>query len=145
MIALSVLLQASVGVWQSWGALNDGARCWAVSAPAGPRRGDAFLSISQWPGLGVRDQLQVRLSRERAPDADVVLAIGGRRFPLVARGRDAWSPDAAGDRAVLTAIRSSRALAVESRDAGGRRFVDGYALGGAPTAIDAARLACRRG
>ncbi len=144
MIALPLLLQASIGVWQSWGALRDPERCWAVSAPAGRRTGDAFLSISQWPSRGVRDQLQVRLSRERARGAAVVLAVGDRRFRLAPRGRDAWAPDAAGDRAILNALRTSRALAVESRDAAGRRFVDGYALGGAPTAIDAARLACRR-
>ena len=143
MIALALLLQTTVGVWQSWGALRDPQRCWAVSAPAGPRKGDAFLSVGQWPAGHVRDQLQVRLSRERASDAPVLLAVGDRRFRLVARGRDAWAANVDADRAILAAMRASRALAVESRDVGGRRFVDGYALGGAPTAIDAARLACR--
>ncbi len=147
MIALAALLWAApgltLGVWQSWGAFRDGDHCWAIAAPPGRRAADAFAAISTWPARGLRDQLQVRLSRDRRADAPVVLAVGDRRIRLVARGRDAWAAGPAADRAILAALRSARAMAVESRDTAGRRFVDGYRLGGAPTAIDAARLACR--
>lgn len=144
MIGLLLALQAiPIGVWDGWGTFRDGERCWAVSAAAGQRKSDAFASVTQWRTSGANDQLQVRLSRDRQPDAAVVLAVGNRRFRLAPRGRDAWAPDADTDRAILSALRRARAMAVESRDTAGRRFVDGYALGGAPTAIDAARIACR--
>ena len=143
MAALLLLQPATVGVWQGWGAFRDADHCWAVSAPPGRRRGDAFASVSSWPGRGIRDQVQFRLSRERRADAPVVLAVGDRRFRLAARGRDAWGAEPGTDRVILAALRDARAMAVESRDPAGRRFVDGYPLGGAPTAIDAARIACR--
>ena len=144
--ALALLAQATVGVWQGWGAFRDTTRCWAVAVPVDALpSADAFASISVGPALGLDGQVQFRLSRERRGEAPVVLALGERRFRLVARGRDAWAPDIATDRAVVQAMRRVRGMAVESRDRAGRRFVDGYALGGAPTAIDAARIACRTG
>ncbi len=141
--ALLLLQPATIGVWQGWGAFRDAERCWAIAAPPGRRSSDAFASVSSWPARGLRDQVQFRLSRDRRADAPVVLAVGDRRFRLVARGRDAWGAEPGADRAILAALRTARAMAVESRDATGRRFVDGYPLGGAPTAIDAARIACR--
>lgn len=145
MIAALLLLQSTViGVWDGWGALRDPTRCWAVARPqAVLRDSDAHASVGVWPGRGVDGQVSLRLSRERSADAPVVLAVAGRRFRLVARGRDVWAPDADADRAIVAAMRRARGMAVESRDTRGRRFADGYALAGAPTAIDAARVACR--
>ena len=144
----ALLLQAAalqpgvIGVWHGWGAFRAADHCWAIARSNRPRS-DAAASLGVWPRLGVDAQLHLRLSRERAAGAAVVLAVGDRRFRLVARGRDAWAADASGDRAILAALRTARAMAAESRDTSGRRFVDGYALAGAPTAIDAARVACR--
>lgn len=143
---LALLAPATVGVWQGWGAFRSDDQCWAVAAPSETSpTSDAFASVGVWPARALEGQVQFRLSRERRPGAPVVLAVGARRFRLIARGRDAWAPDSATDRAIIRAMRRVRGMAVESRDPVGRRFVDGYALGGAPTAIDAARIACRTG
>ena len=61
--------------------------------------------------------------------------MGGKRFPLVAGGADAWAPDPRTDAAIVAAMRSADRMRV-----GG----DSYALRGAATAIDAATLACVR-
>ncbi len=146
MIALLLAAAApqAIGIHQRWGAFRDTGptRCYAISRPVRGRTGTPFASVATWPGAGVRGQLHVRLSRPRADRARVVLAIGERRFELTAGRIDAWSPDADTDRAIVTAMRGSRSMSVESTATNGAPFVDAYALSGAATAIDAAALAC---
>ena len=74
----------------------------------------------------------------------MVLTIGDQPFLLQARGSDAWSRGPRQEAAIIAAIRSESGLRIEARDAAGRRTVDRYALGGAPTAIDAAAARCSR-
>lgn len=135
----------SLGVFDSWGAFRDAApeRCYAISQPPQGSRG-AFASIANWPGGGARNQLHIRLSRPRDPRAKVTLAVGERRFELMAGPSDAWAPDPRTDAAIVAAIRSSRSMSVESLASGGGAFADVYALKGAATAIDAAAMGCAR-
>lgn len=134
-----------IGIFHGWGAYREAAprHCFAIAEPAPPRTaGHPFASIATWPALGARNQLHVRLSQERSPRARVTLTIDERRFELVAGPRDAWASDATGDRAIVAAMRSGRAMSVESVSVTGRPFADSYALAGAATAIDAAALGC---
>ncbi len=135
----------SLGVFDGWGAFRDTApaRCYAIGRPVRGRAG-SFASIANWPRSGARNQFHVRLSRDRDPRAKVTLAIGERRFELIAGASDAWAPDARTDRAIVAAIRSSRSMSVESVARGGGAFADTYALKGAATAIDAAAMGCAR-
>ncbi len=149
MIALLLAAAApqAIGIHHRWGAFRDEAprRCYAISRPVRGNRGAPFASIGTWPGAGLRDQVHVRLSRPRSDRAQVVLAIGDRRFALKAGRIDAWSPDAATDRAIVTAMRGGRSMSIESVAENGAPFVDVYALSGAATAIDAAALGCLSG
>ena len=142
--------RVSLGVFERGGAFSDPAprRCYAISQPVqagGSGRWRPFASIATWPGRGARNQLNIRLSRERDPRARVTLSVGERRFALVAGKADACSPDKRTDAAVVAAIRSGRSMSVESLSRGGQPFADVYALRGAATAIDAAALGCARG
>ncbi len=144
-LAQQVQGRESLGVFDSWGAFRDGSprRCYAIARPVEKYSNVApFASIATWPRDGVHDQLHIRLSRTRHPRAKVTLAIGERRFELIAGDTDAWSPDARTDAAVVTAIREGRSMSVESISANGSPFADTYALKGAATAIDAAALGC---
>lgn len=143
----------TIGVFDRWGAFSDSAprRCFAIAEPVsagGASRWRPFASIASWPragGGGTRHQLHVRLSRDRNPQARVTLSVGERRFDLTATAADAWAPDARADAAIVSAIRSSRSMSVETLSRAGGPFADVYALKGAATAIDAAALACLRG
>jgi hypothetical protein len=151
-LALAALLalfqgapRETIGIYDGWAAFRDTApqRCFAIARPVDPRRADqAFLSVASWPAAGVRHQVHVRLGRPRAANARVTLVVGERRFDLIAGALDAWAPDARTDAAVVAAIRDGRSLSVESVSASGTPFVEGYALRGAASAIDAATLAC---
>ncbi|WP_404373915.1 hypothetical protein AB5I39_09080 [Sphingomonas sp. MMS24-J45] len=149
LIASPAAARESLGVFDSWGAFADAspARCYAIAEPV--RSGGAsswrpFASVATWPGKGARNQLHIRLSRERDPQSRVTLSIGERRFELVAGRADAWAPDSRADAAIVAAIRSSRSMSVETLAKSGTPFADVYALRGAATAIDAATLGCVR-
>lgn len=151
LVAAAPLGREAIGVWKGWGAFRDRtpARCFAIARPvANGRRRDGWASVATWPGRGLSGSLHVRLSRARDRSAAVTLSIAGaggeRRFTLAANTLDAWAVDLASDRAIVAALRGSRAMSVEAVGPGGRPFADTYALAGAATAIDAAMLACAR-
>lgn len=134
-----------VGVYGGWGAFRDPDRCYAIAQPVftSKRAGwRAFASVGDFPRTGQRNSLHVRLSRAHDLARPVTMTVGERRFPLVARGPDAWPPDLASERAAVAAMRSGRSMSVEAVGPGGRLFADAYRLAGAATAIDAAALAC---
>ena len=139
----------SLGIFEGWGAFRDSnpVHCFAIAEPAQETSGKwrPFASITNWPDRKVRGQLHIRLSRERRAGADVMLAVDGKRWRLVAGRFDAWSPTARHDAFIIAKIRSGRSLSVSTVAANGGGFADTYRLKGAATAIDAASLGCSRG
>ena len=138
-----------LGVFGSWGAFRDTAprRCFAIAEPDPIRtRGDwrPFASIANWPARSIRNQLHIRLRKNRAGDTAVTLSIGDQRFPLVAGRADAWAADPRADAAIVRALRSSEWMIVSAKAEKGGTFMDSYRLRGAATAIDASTIACAK-
>jgi len=149
MLAAPAAAKDRLGVYQSWAAFRDAEtpRCYAIAAPEETVRNrelKPYLSIGFWPDSGVTHQIYVRLSRERSSNSGITLSAGGRRFRLQADRTGGWAKDRRMDLAIITAIRSARSLSIESIGRDGKSIVDVYALRGAPSAIDAAALGCRR-
>ncbi len=137
----------SLGVFASWGAFRDGARCYAITEPyeAPAAEGQRpFASVGHWPARGGGGQLHIRLSRDKRPGSAVLIRIDGRSFQLAGGGRDAWAPDARADAEIQAAMRTGLELAVETRSTDGRPLRELYRLRGAATAMDAAAIACAR-
>lgn len=88
-----------------------------------------------------RGELHFLFFRPVRPGAAAVLTVGSESFLLVTRGTSAWSRGPAQEAAIIAAIRRSTEMRVRAQGQGGR-ISDRYLLGGAPTAIDAAALAC---
>jgi hypothetical protein len=84
----------------------------------------------------------MRLSQEAREDAGVTLVVGGQRFELVAKGRNAWARDNAMDAAIIAAMRSAPRMTIATRANNGARFSDRYSLSGVATAMDAAVVGC---
>ena len=141
-VATPVMAEA-VGLFGQWGAFADGGRCHAITIaqPEDGERRDGYLSIVLTPKT--QPQVYARLSREASSNAAISVTVEGRRFRLSGEGRDAFARNAQMDKALIAAIRSARALSVETLGRDGRALVDTYSLNGAASAIDAARLACR--
>ncbi len=147
--ALPLSAKDRLGVYQSWAAFRDAEtpRCYAISAPDETLRTPtrpAFVSVGFWPKSGITHQIYVQLSRSRGEASGVTLSAGGRRFRLKASGETAWASDRRMDLAIVAAMRSATSLSIETIGQDGRSIVDAYSLRGAPSAIDAAALACAR-
>lgn len=128
-----------------WAAIDRGGSCEAAGrslriarkGKVQARAGFAFDS-----GRGRRGQFFAQLSRMPRANSTIILTVGQQPFLLVGRAGWAWSSGPAQEAAIIAAARASGGMRIESRDGGGRRFVDRYLLDGAPTAIDAAAARC---
>jgi hypothetical protein len=128
-----------------WAAIDRGAVCEALArslliAPKGKVQASAGFAFT--PDRKRWGEFHAQLSRLLRPGSSVMLTIGNQPFLLVARDDWAWSRGPSQEQAIIAAARGNPAMRVEARDASGRRFVDTYALAGAPTAIDAAAARC---
>jgi len=129
----------------AWAAVDRGAVCEALSrsvrvAAKGKVQALAGFSFSadrrRW------GEFHARLRRMPRAGAAVMLHVDDQPFLLVSRGNEAWSDGPLQEQAIIGALRAAARMSIESRDGGGRRFVDPYSLDGAATAIDAAAAAC---
>ena len=114
----------------------------AATISASPCASGAHASVGYWPRQGTRGQLHFRLSGEKRAESAILLRVGGRTFQLIGRAADAWAPDARADAELLAAMRTGLSMTVETRSTRGGILRDQYQLRGAPSAIDAAALAC---
>ena len=139
LLATPLAARESLGVYDSWAAFKDAkpARCYAIAKAQGTPPAPAYATVSMWPARKVRGAVHFVLSREAT--GKVRLAIGDKRFDLVAKGRNAWGPDARTDAAIVAALRSAARMSVS-----GEGFTDRYTLAGAATAIDAAVVGCAK-
>lgn len=146
LLAAPLAARESLGVYGSWAAFRDAkpARCYAIAKAQGRPPAPAYATISNWPEKKVRGALHIVLSREAADKSAVRLTVGGKRFTLVAKGRNAWASDARQDAAIIAALRSAAGMSVSATGTKGGSFTDRYTLAGAATAIDAAVVGCAR-
>lgn len=138
-----------LGVFGNWAAFRDPAvpRCYAIAmaAPSSrERQYQPYASIGTWPKRGLRGQVHLRVSRQLASSAPIVLNVGGQRFQLTGGGGDAWAADKRMDAAIVAAMRSAGSMTVSARGADGRGFSNTWDLQGAATAMDAASVGCAR-
>lgn len=145
-LAPPALARDSLGVFGQWGAFRDPQvpRCYAIASANAGAGAQGFASVSHWPTRQVRGQVHFRLSRVIDPGSRVSLLVGEQRFQLTATARNAWAADAAGDAAIVAAMRAAATMQLRGEDRRGRTFTDSYRLDGAATAIDAADVACPR-
>jgi hypothetical protein len=137
----------ALGVFQTWGAFRDGARCYAIAEADRPERaqgGRAFASIAWTADRAIRGQAYFRLSRAKREGSAVLLRIDDRIFQLRGGAADAWGADRAADAEIVAAMRTGIEMSVETRSGSGALVRDSYRLRGAATAIDAAAIACLR-
>lgn len=129
----------------AWAAIDRGGVCEALSRSqrVAPRdKIQAVAGFSFTPDHRRWGEFHARLSRMPRSDASVLLQIGNQPFLLSTQNGWAWSRDGSQAEAIISALRDSTVMSVQSRDSGGVRFSDLYLLDGSPTAIDAAAARC---
>jgi hypothetical protein len=144
LLAAPLAARESLGVYDGWAAFRDAkpARCYAIAKAGGTLPAPAYATVSNWPQRKVRGAVHIVLSRDVTEKVAVRLAVGDKRFDLIAKGRNAWAKDARDDAAIIAALRSAARMSVSARSSKGAAFTDRYALAGAATAIDAATVGC---
>ncbi|UAK24238.1 hypothetical protein [Sphingomonas nostoxanthinifaciens] len=133
-----------IGRYGGWAAFREGATCFAVALPR-ERAGGAeppFLAFTRRVDAAVPVALFVRLSHPFESRAPVTLLAAGRTFVLRANSDGAFADSPREELRILAAVRAANRLEVRATGARGRAFGDVYDLAGAPSAIDAAILAC---
>ena len=123
-----------------WAALRGASACEAASLSllgATRTRAQGRASLAFEPARR-HGQFAARLSRDARAGSGILLTVGETPFLLVGRGALAWSRGPAQEAAIIAAMRGASGMRIEARAIGGGRFIDRYALDGAPTAIDAA-------
>ncbi len=129
----------------TWSAIDRGAVCIAAGRSAKIASKGKVQALAGFTFTADRNrwgEFHAQLSRVSRTGSSVMLTVGNQPFLLSARGGWAWSRGPRQEQAIISAVRSAAGMRIEARDAGGNRFVDPYALDGAPTAIDAAAAAC---
>lgn len=144
LLATQLMAKESLGVFAEWAAFRDveTPRCYAIAQNVTDEEELGYTTVGIWPGLDVRGQIHVQLSREIARGARVRMRIGNRRFDLKSDGQKAWAKDNGMDAAIIAAMRSATSMRVSSIATNGRAFTDRYTLEGAATAMDAALIGC---
>ena len=129
----------------AWAAIDRGATCEAATRSvriAAKGKVQAIVGLTFSPDRRRWGEFHALLRRMPRAGASVLLRIDDRPFLLVSRGPAAWSDGPLQEQAIITALRDAGRMSIESRDQAGQRFVDYFATGGAPTAIDAAAARC---
>ncbi|MAC10741.1 MAG: hypothetical protein CMN74_00615 [Sphingorhabdus sp.] len=143
LMATPLAAQEALGVFEGWGAFAQEQECYAIARPERVAGGETARAYAGFAfAKGGLPRFYARLSRERRAGTSLTVTLGGRRFRLTGKGREALAAKAATDRAILSALRMANAMSIEGTDMQGRPIVDAYALAGGPSAIDAARLSC---
>ena len=144
-LGASAAFAGTVYAGRAWAAIDRGPTCEALSrslrvAAKGKVQAIAGFAFSadrrRW------GEFHARLRRMPRQGAAVMLRIDDQPFLLVSRGNEGWSDGPRQEQAIIAALRAGTTMSIESRDSGGRRFIDPYSLDGAATAIDAAAAAC---
>lgn len=136
----AVAAPVPLGRFEGWGVFRDGGRCYAIAEPTRRSRvPDAYMTITTEPAAGRFREVHVRLPS--ATDSARIL-IDDRSFSLRVQAPDAWPRDLRDGPRIAARLRAAATIRVEIRTANGRHHTDTYAAAGAPSAIDAADIAC---
>lgn len=142
-------LVAAHGDWGAYLAQGGkGKVCYALAqpknrAPAGLKRGDAYIFISTRPAENVRGEVSIMMGfalKEGASGA--VAEIGAQSFELVAKGENAWVKNAAEEAQLADAMRKGSRLVIKAPSAKGAMTTDTYSLSGLGQALDQVKKDC---
>ena len=150
-LAAGAYAQTGLGVFSDWEAarteLEGAPVCYAASTPksslpAGARRGKIALVVSNRPSEKVAGEVMVMAGYPYRPDSEVTIDIGGKTFALFTNGENAWARDAAGDKALVDAMRAGNSMTVKGTSQRGTVTTDTYSLRGVSAALDKINAEC---
>ncbi len=136
----------ALGEFRDWTAYSaaegTGQVCFAMSKPTEvtpPVDGytQGYLYLTNRPGEGVSNEINIVAGFDFAPDQPATLSIGGKAFDLFTQKDAAWLLDASQNDNLAGALRAGSTVVIEGTTAMGILVTQTYSLSGATAASKA--------
>jgi hypothetical protein len=139
------------GDWEAFTYETEGSKvCYIYSQPKksaankkGVARGPIYFMITHWPGKKVKGQPSTFIGYNFKENSEVKLVVDGKDFNLYPVGNMAWTDKVETERAIITAMKSGKSMAVSGVSAKGTETTDTYSLAGISAAMDTINGACK--
>jgi hypothetical protein len=132
-----------IGDFRDWSAYSAseaaGALCFALSKPTEVTPTPdgftaAYLYLTNRPGEGIRNEVNIVAGYTFAPDQPAAVTVGGQSFELFTENDAAWLLDPAQGDNLASAIRAGSQLLVEGTSQTGVKVTQRFSLSGATAA-----------
>ena len=144
-------LLGQYGDWGAYSATPGGKKvCFALAKPkssktepAGRKRDQAYVFISDRPGENVRNEVSIIIGYGFKPNSDASVEIGSNKFSMYTQNDGAWIKNAAEEARMIEAMRKGGDLVVKGTSARGTETTDRYSLKGLAQALDRTAQECK--
>ncbi len=107
------------------------------------RRGEIYAFVTHRPARNRINELSFEAGYIFKPDSEVTVAIGDETFSLFTKDSTAWNRTAAGDEALVKAMRAGSRMVVKGESSRGTVTTDTFSLQGFSAAHNAVNGACK--
>jgi invasion protein IalB len=144
-------LLGQYGDWGAYSATPNGHKvCFSIAKPktsqtnpAGRKRDQAYVFISDRPTENVRNEVSVIFGYPFKPSTDASAEIGADKFAMYTLNDGAWIKNVAEESRMVDSMRKGSDLTVKGVSGHGTESTDQYSLKGLGQAIDRAAQECK--
>jgi Invasion associated locus B (IalB) protein len=144
-------LLGQYGDWGAYSAMPGGRKvCFSIAkpkssqtTPAGRKRDQAYVFISDRPAENVRNEISVIIGYPFKPSTDATAEVGTDKFAMYTLNDGAWIKNVAEEARMVDAMRKGSDLTVKGVSGHGTESTDQYALKGLSQALDRATQECK--
>jgi hypothetical protein len=144
-------LLGQYGDWGAYSATPGGRKvCFSIAKPkasqtnpAGRKRDQAYVFISDRPAENVRNEVSVIIGYPFKPSTDASAEIGADKFAMYTLNDGAWIKNVAEEARMVEAMRKGSDLTVKGVSGHGTESTDQYSLKGLSQALDRALQECK--
>ncbi|HLH97457.1 MAG TPA: invasion associated locus B family protein [Xanthobacteraceae bacterium] len=144
-------LLGQYGDWGAYWATPGGHKvCFSIAKPksaqtnpAGRKRDQAYLFVSDRPSENVHNEVSVIIGYPFKPSSDATAEIGADKFAMYTLNDGAWIKNVAEEARMVDAMRKGTDLTVKGVSGHGTESIDQYSLKGLAQAIDRAAQECK--
>ncbi|HWF93644.1 MAG TPA: invasion associated locus B family protein [Xanthobacteraceae bacterium] len=144
-------LLGQYGDWGAYAATPNGHKvCFSIAKPkasqtnpAGRKRDQAYVFISDRPTENVRNEVSVIIGYPFKPSTDASAEIGADKFAMYTLNDGAWIKNVAEEARMVDSMRKGSDLTVKGVSGHGTESTDQYSLKGLSQAIDRAAQECK--
>jgi invasion protein IalB len=144
-------LLGQYGDWGAYSATPGGRKvCFSIAKPksaqtnpAGRKRDQAYVFISNRPAENVRNEVSVIIGYPFKDSSDATAEIGADKFAMYTANDGAWIKNVAEEARMVEAMRKGSDLTVKGMSSRGTESIDQYSLKGLSQALDRAAQDCK--